>query len=227
MMDITNSYSADEPRRGDVEQFTLSRERMRRTRVALVAEMRTSTPADPKGDRKMLHGALSLLGPDSSLRRKLAGCGKRDPANDSRWFCRRPSYGVCMSRQAKWLCKTHLWPSLQATPPTQLRWITILTHQCSDLDDGAAEMQRQHRRLQRIMAKFAASNGKDRTHHLRVWGAREVERTDDGWEFSMFTCLSISAVLMGVPWRRACELHGVATVRCRPSSWNNAIIRPT
>jgi hypothetical protein len=35
--DIANSYSADELRTGDVEQFTLSRERMRRMRVALVA----------------------------------------------------------------------------------------------------------------------------------------------------------------------------------------------
>ena len=183
MTDVTDSYSADELRTGDVEQFTLSRERMRRMRVALVAEMRSNTPADPKGNRKMLHGALSLLAPDSSLRRKLARCGKRDPVNDLRWFCRRPSCGVCMSRQAKWLCKRHLWPSLQTTPPTQLRWITILTHQCSDLDDGSAEMQRQHRRLQRILAKLAISSGKDRTHHLRVWGAREVERIDDGWQF--------------------------------------------
>ena len=183
MTDFVNSDTGDELPTGNVEQFTLSRERMRRMRVALVAEMRTTTPADPKGNRKMLHGALSLLAPDSSLRRKLARCGKRDPANDSRWFCRRPSCGVCMSRQAKWLFKAHLWPSLQTTPPTQLRWITILTHQCSDLDHGADEMPRQHRRLQRILAKFAISNGKDRTHHLRVWGAREVERTDDGWQF--------------------------------------------
>jgi hypothetical protein len=226
MTDFVNSHSADELRTDDVEQFTLSRERMRRMRVALVAEMRTTTPADPKGNRKMLHGALSLLAPDSSLRRKLARCGKRDPANDSRWFCRRPSCGVCMSRQAKWLCKTHLWPSLQTTPPTQLRWITILTHQCSDLDYGAAGMQRQHRRLQRILAKFAISNGKDRTDHLRVWGAREVERIDDGWQFHVHMLVDLS-VLMGMPWRRASELHGAAIVRCRPSSWSNAIIMPT
>ena len=63
----------------EYEQFTLSRERMRRMPVALVV-MRSSTPADPKTNRKMLHGALSLLAPDSSLRRKLARCGKRDPA---------------------------------------------------------------------------------------------------------------------------------------------------
>ena len=129
MTDVTDSYSAEELRTGDVEQFTLSRERMRRMRLALVAEMRSSTPADPRGNRKMLHAALCLLAPDSSLRRKLARCGKRDPVNDLRWFCRRPSCGVCVSRQAKWRCKAHLWPSLQTTPPTQLRWITILTHQ--------------------------------------------------------------------------------------------------
>jgi hypothetical protein len=92
------------------------------------------------------------------------------------------------------LVKTHLWPALQEVPLTQLRWITILTHQCSDLDCGAAEMQRQHRRLQRILAKFAISNGKDRTHHMRVWGAREVERTDDGWQFHVHMVVDLGGV---------------------------------
>ena len=85
-----------------------------------------------------------------------------------------------MARQAKWLVKTTCGPRCKTAPPTQLRWITILTHQCSDLGYGAAELQRQHRRLQRILDRFAISNGKDRTRHIRVWGAREVERTDDG-----------------------------------------------
>ena len=84
MTDFVNSDTGDELPTGNVEQFTLSRERMRRMRVALVAEMRTT--------------------------------------------------------------------------------------------------------------KFAISNGKDRTHHLRVWGAREVERIDDGWQFHVHMLVDLSGV---------------------------------
>ena len=76
---------------------------MDQLRAALVADMRHRTAADPKGNRKMVIGALSVLAPTSPLRAKLARCGKRNPANDSREFCRRPCCGVCMQRQARWL----------------------------------------------------------------------------------------------------------------------------
>jgi hypothetical protein len=156
---------------------------MSRMRVALIAEMRSSTPADPKGNRKMLHGALSLLAPDSSLRRKLARCGKWDPANDSRWFCRRPSCGVCMSTSQVAVQDTPV-----AIAANHANHAASVDHHpdppvSSDLDYGAAEMQRQHRRLQRILTKFDIGNGKDRAHHLRVWGARGVECADGGWQF--------------------------------------------
>ncbi len=38
----------------------------------------------------MVIGALSVLAPISPLRAKLAKCGKRNPASDSREFCRSP-----------------------------------------------------------------------------------------------------------------------------------------
>ena len=79
MTDFTNPYQAGEIGTGDPEEFTLSRERMTRMRAALVAEMRSTTPADPKGNRKMLIGALSILAPDSSLRRKLSNAANGTP----------------------------------------------------------------------------------------------------------------------------------------------------
>jgi hypothetical protein len=87
-----------------------------------------------------------------------------------------------MSRQAKWLCETHLWPSLPTTPPTQLRWITILTHQCSGLDDGAAEMRRQHRRewLSNV-DMVTLAQWRDRRSaqwHRFTWNVRSTPLTD-------------------------------------------------
>jgi hypothetical protein len=118
--DFMNSYhQAGDIGTGAAEQLTESRERMNRMRADLVADMRNTTPADPKGNRKMVLGALSVLAPDSPLRRRLSRCGKRDAVNDSRWFCRRPCCGVCMARQAKWLVKTHLWPALQEVLPAR------------------------------------------------------------------------------------------------------------
>jgi hypothetical protein len=43
-------------------------ERMDRLRAALVAGMRHTTAATPKGNRKMVIGALSVLAPTSPLR---------------------------------------------------------------------------------------------------------------------------------------------------------------
>src|SRR5689334_25416520 len=60
---------------------TDSIKRMDQLRAALVADMRHTTAADAKGNRKMLIGALSVLAPSSPLRAKLARCGKRNPAN--------------------------------------------------------------------------------------------------------------------------------------------------
>ena len=130
-------------------------QRMDQLRAALVADLRHTTVADAKGNRKMAIGALSVLAPTSPLRAKLAKCGKRNPANDSREFCRRPCCGVCMQRQARWLFRKRLWPALESVPATRIRWVTILTHRCANLDDGVHEMQRQHRRLQRVLSGVA------------------------------------------------------------------------
>ena len=158
MTDLANE--SPEVRAADAD----STRRMDRLRAALVADMRHTTAADAKGNRKMVIGALSVLAPTSLLRATLARCGKRNPANDSREFCRRPCCGVCMQRQARWLFRERLWPALENVPTTQMRWVTILTHRCANLDHGVHEMQRQHRRLQHILSKFAGGTGKSRTH---------------------------------------------------------------
>jgi hypothetical protein len=167
-------------------------QRMDRLRAALVADMRHTTAAVAKGNRKMVIGALSVLAPTSPLRAKLARCGKRNPANDSREFCRRPCCGVCMQRQARWLFRKRLWPALENVPATRIRWVTILTHRCANLDDGVHEMQRQHRRLQHILSKFAGGTGKSRTHPVRVWGAREVEPIDGEWQFHIHMLIDLA-----------------------------------
>jgi hypothetical protein len=170
---------------------TDSIKRMDQLRAALVADMRHTTAADAKGNRKMVIGALSVLAPSSPLRAKLARCGKRNLANDSREFCRRPCCGVCMQRQARRLFRERRWPALEKVPATHMRWITILTHRCAGLEDGAHEMQRQHRRLQHILSKFAGGTGKSRTHRVRVWGAREVEPIDVGWQFHVHLLIGL------------------------------------
>ncbi len=153
---------------------------MDQMRAALVDDMRQTTAADAKGNRKMLLGALSLLAPDHPLRRRLAGCGKRNEATDTRYFCHRPVCGVCMGRQANRLFEKRLWPALGHVPSTDIRWITVLLFRRETLDDeGVREMARQHRRLLHVLSKFVGQMGKK----VRVWGAREVERTDDGWQF--------------------------------------------
>ena len=167
-------------------------QRMDRLRAALVADMRHTTAAVAKGNRKMVIGALSVLAPTSPLRAKLARCGKRNPANDSREFCRRPCCGVCMQRQARWLFRKRLWPALENVPATRIRWVTILTHRCANLDDGVHEMKRQHRRLQHILSKFAGGTGKSRTLPVRVWGAREVEPIDDEWQFHVHLLIDLA-----------------------------------
>jgi len=91
---------------------TDSIKRMDQLRAALVTDIRHTTAADAKGNRKMVIGALSVLAPTSPLRAKLARCGKRNPANDSREFCRRACCGVCMQRQARRLFRERLWPAL-------------------------------------------------------------------------------------------------------------------
>ena len=160
-----------------------ARERMQKLRADLVAAMRTETPADPKGTRKLVIGALSVLTPRASLLRKLARCGRRNEVNDSREFCGHPACGVCMERRADWLFKERLWPALESVPASRLRWITVLLFAHRDLDDGVGEMKRQHRRLQHVLKKFAGGAGKSRRTKVRVWGAREVEPSDDGWMF--------------------------------------------
>jgi hypothetical protein len=62
----------------------------------------------------MVIGALSVLAPISPLRATLAKCGKRNPANDLREFCRSPCCGVCVRRQARWLFRERLWLALPA-----------------------------------------------------------------------------------------------------------------
>jgi hypothetical protein len=159
-----------------------ARERMQKLRADLVAAMRTETPADPKGTRKLVIGALSVLTPRAALLRKLAKCGRRNEVNDSREFCCHPACGVCMERRADWLFKERLWPALESVPASRLRWITVLMFVHRDLDDGVQEMKRQHRRLQHVLKKFAGGAGTSR-RAVRVWGAREVEPSDDGWMF--------------------------------------------
>ena len=78
--------------------------------------------------------------------------------------------------------------------PARLRWITILTHQCTNLDVGVSEMLRQHRRFQHILSKFAGGTGKNRRHAVRIWGAREVERTDDGWQFHVHMLIDMAGM---------------------------------
>ena len=70
--------------------------------------------------------------------------------------------------------------------------MTILTHRCATLDDGVDEVQRHHRRLQHILSEFAGGTGKSRTNPVRVWGAREVEPVDDGWQFHVHLLIDLA-----------------------------------
>jgi hypothetical protein len=171
-----------------------SRERLQMQRAALVAAMRTTTPADPsgKGARKLVIGALSVLTPRASLLRKLARCGRRNETNDSRQFCGHPACAVCTERRADWLFSKRLWPALERVPATRLRWITVLMFARLDLDDGISEMARQHRRLQHVLRKFAGGTGKNRKTKLRVWGAREAERVGEGWMFHVHLLVDLA-----------------------------------
>ncbi len=158
---------------------TPGRASMARLRDALFRELPTRTAADFKGNREMALAALNKLAPTSPLRVKLAACGTRNQSNDSRVFCEHPACAVCMKRRSKWLFDKRLWPALEAVPPDRLRWVTVLLFERADLDDGAAEeMNRQHRRLQHVLKKFAGD-----AEDVRVWGAREVEKDGAAWVF--------------------------------------------
>jgi hypothetical protein len=132
--------------------------------------MRTkTTAADAKGGRSLVSLILQTMRPDAPLGTRLAGCGRRNPRDDSREFCERPACPVCMRRRGVWLFLDRLWPLLEAVPPSQLRWITVLLFHQADLEDGAREMNRQHRRLQHVLKKFAGGTGKNRVAIVRVW----------------------------------------------------------
>ncbi len=161
-----------------------SRERMQQLRIMLLDDMRSKIPAaDAKGCRLLVSRVLRITKPDAPLGRKLAGCGKRNPRNNSREFCEHPACPVCMRRRGVWLYLDRLFPALEAVPPAQLRWVTVLMFRRADLDAGAREMDRQLRRLRHILKKFAGGAGPSRDRMVRVWGAREVERDGREWLF--------------------------------------------
>ena len=163
-----------------------SRERMQQLRIKLLDDMRSKTAAaDAKGSRMLVSRVLRITQPDAPLGRKLAGCGRRNPRNDSREFCEHPACPVCMRRRGVWLFLDRLFPALEAVPPSQLRWVTVLMFRRADLDEGAHEMDRQLRRLRHILKKFAGGAGPSRDRMVRVWGAREVERDGNEWLFHM------------------------------------------
>jgi hypothetical protein len=161
-----------------------SRERMHQLRMKLLDAMRSRTPAaDAKGSRLLVSRVLLITQPDSLLGEKLAGCGKRNPRNDSRRFCEHPACPVCMRRRGVWLFLDRLFPALEGVPSSRLRWVTVLMFRCADLDEGAHEMDRQLRRLRHILKKFAGGAGASPGRMVRVWGAREVERDGSEWLF--------------------------------------------
>jgi hypothetical protein len=168
------------------ETTTPGRMRMARLRAAIADHRRTSTPGDYKGNRTIATTALQLLAPTSPLCAKIAACGKRNPANDSRVFCEHPGCGVCMNRRAEWLFDERIWPALEATPPDRLRWVTVLMFEREDLDKGGREMDRQLRRLRHVLKKFDGGE-----HDVRVWGAREVERDGAAWLFHVHLLIDL------------------------------------
>jgi hypothetical protein len=76
---MTTYFLSEEPDSDTADADSV--QRMDRLRAALVADMRHTTAADAKGNRKMVIGALRVLAPTSPVRAKLARCGKRTPAN--------------------------------------------------------------------------------------------------------------------------------------------------
>ena len=96
-------------------------QRMDQLRAALVADMRHTTAAVAKGNRKMVIGA-------SASWHQPACCEPswRDAGSATRRMiratCRRPCCGVCMQRQARWLLRSGCGQRLENVPATQMRW---------------------------------------------------------------------------------------------------------
>jgi hypothetical protein len=53
-------------------------------------------------------------------------------------------------------------------------------------------MERQHRRLQHVLKKFAGGTGKNRVANVRVWGAREIERDGTEWQFHVHLLVDLA-----------------------------------
>lgn len=166
-------------------------QQMQRLRAALIDDIRSNTAATSRGTRKMLLLAM----PNGDLKKKLAACRAeetRKGASRSRYLCEHPACPLCMWKKSRDHFKRVLWPALAHVPPTRLRWVTVLTNTWPDLDDGAREATRQHRRLQHAL-KLAAT---DRRHPgvivpIHVWGCREVEKDGAKWVFHVHMLVDV------------------------------------
>ena len=169
-------------------------QQVQRLRAALVDDIRSNTAATSRGTRKMLLLAM----PDGDLKKKLAACRAeetRKGASRSRYLCEHPACPLCMRKKARDHFNRVLWPALEHVPSKRLRWVTVLTNTSADLDDGACEATRQHRRLQHAL-KLAAT---DRRHQefivpMHVWGCREVEKDGAEWVFHVHMLVDLFAV---------------------------------
>jgi hypothetical protein len=160
-----------------------ARERMDRMRRDLREHDRAQVPTiDVIRSTRLVSDALIREFPDNPLGRKLAGCGRRNSVGNP-LRCGSPACPRCMVRRGKRFA-VDLMSELGSMPPAQLRWITILLFRDVDLDHGAIEMKKHHRRLVKVFSKFK---------YTRVWGCRELEREENGWLFHVHLLVDIAS----------------------------------
>lgn len=145
--------------------------RLRRlSRQIKIYQLNNTSTRDPHATRR----AVAVCVSDPDLRAALSSCSGDTP-------CWSPACPVCAGRRGRRYYRQSLAPATASVSTPDLCWVTVNVLATDTLAEGAALIAgTEHRALRHLiqqlrLPRLIRAASATPHHHVRVWGAREVE----------------------------------------------------